>query len=257
MSRSALAVVILLLSPAVLSADLLIVEKNVIAGHSELDSVRSTYIKGTRMRSEFVQGGQTFVTVYDLPAGEMLELEASKRKVNVRTVAARYAKLEKEHPRARATVSVTPAGRSQTIAGTSCDVHRFSIRVPMSSSGEIALTLDGAACLARQGAGVEDYQVFARAASERNVVIGQATDNYLLLALARAQTELYRALTALGGIPLMIELTSGVDGKGVLAGIARKPLEGARVTTVMRLDGAPQPDAMFAVPADWKRELKK
>jgi len=254
----ALVLLVLLGSPAILAADVLIVEKvTARSGDRRNEAVRSTYVKGTRMRVEVAQKDKTVVTLYDLAAGESIELDIAKRKATVRAIAARNAKLQKDYPREDTTVTVTPLGTMQTIAGSSCDDQRFAIRVPITSKREVALMLDGTACVARAGPGVDDYHVFAEAGRERNLVIGPATGNFLVMALVRGQTELFRALTANGGMPLTIDLTFDVDGKGVYASLVRKIANGGRLTTVTRLDAAPRDDAIFVVPAGWKRELKQ
>lgn len=254
---SSLAVMLFLGWPIGLSADLKIVEKSVSrSGDRVIEALRSTYIKGPRMRIDVTQDGATTATVYDLPAGEMFELDASKRKAVARKVTARNAKLEKEYPRARSTMTVTPTGVAKTIAGVACDEHRFAGRVPVTKSEEIVLTLSGTACLATAAPGVNDYSAFAKAAYDQNLVLGRATDNAILLAMIRGQTELYRALSQQGGIPLIVDLMTSVEGKGILAGMVRKPLAGTRVTTATKVEAATLDDALFVVPAGWKRESK-
>lgn len=255
--RVTLAIALVTLISTPLSADVLMVEKTVAKGGGKtFESVRSSYIKGTRMRAEVAQGGKTTVMVYDLPAGETIELEAAKRRAYVRGVAARNAKLEKEYPRSASTVSLTATGSTQSVAGTSCDDHTLAVRVPMTKDGSIALTLNGTACLAAMAAGVDDYMTFAKAAYEQNLVLGQASDNYILLGFARGQTELYRALTAKGGVPLIVDLVVAVDGKGMLAGIVRKAMAGSRLTTVSKIESTPVDDAVLVIPGGWKREAK-
>jgi hypothetical protein len=257
--RAALPIALLTLTllPARLAADLLIVEKAVLrSGDRSIEAVRSTSIKGARMRIEFAHDGKTAVTLYDLPAGETIVLDAAKRRAEVRNIAARNAKLEKDHPRHRSTVSITPKESTQTVAGSTCTDHAFAVRTPVRQNGSIVLTLTGAACLAAAATGVDDYLAFARQARERNLVLGPGTDNYILLALTRGETELYRALTQTGGIPLSVDYAIAVEGKGLLAGIVRKPLAGSRMTVAVKLDAAAIDDAMFIVPAGWKKETK-
>lgn len=257
--RAALPIALLALTllPARPSADLLIVEKAVLrSGDRSIEAVRSTSIKGARMRIEFTRDGKTAVTLYDLPAGETIALDAAKRRAEVRNIAARNAKLEKDYPRHRSTVSITPKASTQTVAGSTCTDHAFAVRTPVRQNGSIVLTLNGTACLAATATGVDDYMAFARQASERNLVLGPGTDNYIILALTRGETELYRALTQTGGIPLSVDYEITVDGKGMLAAMVRKPLAGSRVTIAAKLDTAAIDDAMFAVPAGWKREKK-
>ena len=255
---SAVAVVLVCSAVAPLSADVLIVERMVLrTGDKSIEGVRSTYIKGNRMRLEVAQDGRTAITVYDLPAGDMIEFDTKKKRAYVRKVTARNAKLEKEYPRERTTVTVTPAGKTQTLAGHTCTDHDFDVRVPLTSNGAIMLTLEGYACLAQSATGVEDYQTFARLAHEQQLVLGPASDNYLLLAVARAQTELYRALTMSGGLPLIVDMTFDVEGRGIAASIARKVLSASRTSASAKFDAAPLADTLFTVPADWKREAKK
>jgi hypothetical protein len=124
------------------------------------------------------------------------------------------------------------------------------------SDGSIAVTMTGVACL-HTGPAAQDYLAFASAATEKNLVLGTPTDNYILLSIARGQTELYRALTARGGMPLLVDMALATEGNGMLAGIVRKIANGSRVQTVTTVKAEPQLDTMFVVPDDWKRELKQ
>jgi hypothetical protein len=252
--RFALAIALLLASPA--RADVLITEQTTgTAGGRTVQGVRSTYIKGTRMRIELVQGDQSSVTLYDLPGGTIADLDVKKKRAEMHDIAARTAKLEKEYPRQQASVQLTPTGKTATIAAAPCETYDFVVRVPMTKDGETAMTLAGTACLS-SAAGADEYRTFAQAAAERELVIGYASDNPILLAVTRGQTELYRALTGKPGVPYLVDMTIGIDGKGMLAGMLRKSAAGTRTATVTRVAVDPLADAMFAVPDDWKREKK-
>lgn len=78
----------------------------------------------------------------------------------------------------------------------------------------------------------------------------------ILLAVTRAQTELYRALGTLRGIPYVIDMTLKADGHGFLAGMVNKVVSGARTSTVTKVAVAPLSDALFAIPDGWKRRKK-
>jgi hypothetical protein len=254
-SRFALAIVLLLGRPA--RADLLITEHTTgKAGGRIAQGVRSTYIKGTRMRIELVQGDQSSVTLYDLPGGTIAELDAKKKRAQMHDLAALSATLEKKYPRQGVTVRVTPTGATQAIAALPCEAYDFAVSVPMAKDGEPALTLTGAACIAATAPGADDYRTFARAAGERDLVIGYVSDNLILLAVTRGQTELYRALSAMPGVPYLVDMTIGIDGQGMLAGMLRKTVSGTSTATVTSVASAPLADALFAVPDDWKRERK-
>lgn len=257
-SRLHFVLITMLAAASPLSADVRIVERSVVtAGDKVVEGQRATYIKGPRMRIEQSQAGRITSIVYDLAAAEIIELDGPARKAEVREMAARHRQLEKEYPAERTAASVGAANGVQTLAGISCSSHPFNVRVPVTKSGEIVLVMTGTACLAAAGIGVDDYRAFAAAAVERQLVIGQATDNAILLAIARGQTELYRALSRAGGLPLSVDLRTEVEGNGMLAGIVRKAATGTRIVTATSIDGSPLEDRLFAVPEGWKRELKK
>lgn len=226
------------------------------AGSRTIDGVRTTSIKGTRMRLETVRDGEPMTTIFDVPAGKTITLEAKKKRATWRDVDRRNAKLEQEYPRARVTVTVTPTGATRTLVGVECREHTVSVRVPMTRSEGLVLTMTGTVWLASDVPGAPDYDAFASAAIERQIVLGPASDNKILLAITRAQTELYRALGGLHAVPYLVETATNVDGKGMLAGMVRKIVSGTQRTEVTRVSIEPLADDLFVVPAGWKSEKK-
>ena len=256
-SRLVVALLLLVGQPASVWADLIITEKTVLKmGDRNVEGVRSTYIKGARMRIEMVQDGRSAATLYDLPSGAIVEFDTQKRQANVRDLAARTALLQKEYPSERATTTVVATGETKTVAGVSCGESTYAVAVPLTRDGKTILTMNGSVCLAQDAAGADAYQSFAQAAYEQQLVMGYASDNVILLAITRAQTELYRALAGKRGIPLHLDMTIGVEGTGMIASVVRKAAAGTRASTVTRIEDAPLDDGRFAIPSDWKRETK-
>jgi hypothetical protein len=257
--KTMLALSFVALSVCSLRADVLITETIAAkAGGRNLPGTRSTYIKGTHMRIDLVlEGQESASTLFDLRENVTIALDAKRKRAEIRSIAERNAKLERLYPRSRTTTTITATGKTQEIAGMPCAEHTFAVRVPMLSKDDgPALTLTGSACTAKDAPGTMDYLDFGRAAIERQVVLGPATDNRVLLALGRAQTDLYRGLTDLGGIPYLVDMKMDVDGSGMVAGLFRKVLTGSRMSTVKMVVAAPIDDATFVVPAGWKRERK-
>lgn len=237
-----------------LGADVLITARVVgKAGGRDVSVTRSTAIKGVHMRIDVVQAGESTSTIYDLRDGVIIALDARKKRAELRDIAARSAKVSRHYPRARVTTTLKATQAVKDIAGATCTEHTYVIRLPMTK--DFAFMLTGSAWIAAEAPGAADYGAFARAAVDRDVVLG-AADNSILLAVARAQSELYRALADLGGIPYVIDMTMAIDGKGMLAGIVRKGVSGTRASTVTAVSVAPLDDSTFAVPAGWKRERK-
>ena len=255
--HSVVAVAMVLGGSATLRADLRISESVASTVKDRtIQAVRSTHIKGIRMRLEQVQGDRSSVTLYDLPGGTMAELDYKKKRAQIRDIATRHAQLEKEFPHEQVTVDVAPTGATKTLAGLPCEEYAFAIKVPLTKDRETALSLIGAAWIAKSAPGADDYRTFVQAAIESQLVIGFASDDALALAVTRAQTEMYRALGTAPGIPYLIETAMKVDGKGMFAGMLNKVASVKRTSTVTNVAVEPLADAAFAIPDDWKREKK-
>jgi hypothetical protein len=249
--------ILMFAAPVGLTADVVMTETtHAKIGGKTVDGVRTTYIKGPRMRLEVVQANDAQTTLYDVPAGVTIALDAKKKRAELRDISARNAELERRYPRSRVVVTLTPTGATKQLAGVSCDEHAFSIRVPMTKDGSLVLVMTGSAWAAKDVPGADDYSAFAAAAIEKEVVLGPASNNLILLAVTRAQTELYRALGKLRGIPYVIDMTLKVDGHGLIAGMVNKVVSGTRTSTVTKVAVAPLSDALFAIPDGWKRQKK-
>jgi hypothetical protein len=101
---------------------------------------------------------------------------------------------------------------------------------------------------------VADYDTFAKAAVERQLVSGYLSSNRILLALTRVQTALYGALADLHGIPYLIDATTRFDGR--LSGLLNKTASGTSTRVVTRVEAGSLPDDRFRIPEGWKRDRK-
>jgi hypothetical protein len=255
--RGWLILAIALSSVVASAADVTIVETlSVTAGGKTIRGTRTTYVSGERMRIDTVLPDQSAATVYDLPAGSIVGLDAKAKRAELFTLAARAAAVEKDYPRSRAKTTLQSTGATREIAGVACAEQAFTVRVPMVSDDSIALMLTGSAWIATRADGNGDYESFARAAREHDVVLGSSSTNRLVVARTRAQTELYRALSAAGGIPYALDMKYEVEGRGALAGIVRKALEGQQALAVSRVTTDSIAPTVFTVPDGWKRERK-
>jgi hypothetical protein len=241
-----------------LSADVRIVEYvTTNIGGQAVNATRQTYIKGMAMRVETTLPNQQAVTIYDLRDGSSLLLDAARKNAERRALATRYAQVEREYPKDRVTVSLKSTGAKKDIAGASAAEQAFTIRVPMTKDkDELALLVTGSAWMAGGAAGADEYHAFARSAIESRLIVGPMSNNRILLASARAQTELYRALSALVGIPYTIDMTFDIDGHGPLAETVRKVIAGRETAAVTSVRTDPIADTMFLVPAGWKIDRK-
>ncbi|MBY0493858.1 MAG: hypothetical protein K2Y23_06555 [Cyanobacteria bacterium] len=246
---------LLALQPA-LGADVLIKETLITAmAGGERRAARTIAIKGERMRIEVAQAGQTTVTLFDLPARATITLDAAKRRATVTPMAVRAAELERKVPRARVTSAIVPREGVREVGGVPCQDFTFSVRVPATSDGDQIVALSGTACVAAVP-GTDDYAAFATAAAASDLVIGYASSNKFALAVTRGRTELHRALAAVRGIPLQIDMISKAEGAGLFNRMLNKIVAGTSVSTVTSVTTTPLEDASFAVPNGWKRQQK-
>ena len=87
------AVVCIVCSSSALPADVRITENtSAKAGDRSVQGVRSIYIRGSRMRIELTQNNRTTATVFDLPAGAIVDLEPEKKRAEIREIGARNAR---------------------------------------------------------------------------------------------------------------------------------------------------------------------
>ena len=128
---------------APLGADVLITEQVVAkAGGRDINGTRSIHVKRAHMRIDSVQAGASTSTVYDLREGVTILLNADKKRAELREIAARNAKLERDYPRARVTTTVKATQVTKEIAGATCAEHTYEIRVPMSEGRQSGVHAD-------------------------------------------------------------------------------------------------------------------
>ncbi len=239
-----------------LTADVKITETiaNTTAGRKR-QGERVTFIKGLKMRVDTVLDGERIVRVYDVSAGKVMFLDAKHREAKVKDFAAIKAAAERKIRTRNVTTSMVPTGHQKEFFGNVCEEHTFAIRVPLSKDAQIALLMTGTAWIARTAPGADEYVRFAKVASERGLELGGDSDNLILVALAHAQTELYRMIGELRGVPFAIDTNIKFE-KGALGALLNKVGSGTRISNVTALSVEPISDHHFTVPDDWRTRMK-
>lgn len=188
--RRAIVIALLLAPPTRVTGDVLIKETtSARIGGRAVQGVRSTYIKGARMRVEQVQGDQSSTTLFDVPAGAIIDLDGKKRRAEIREMSARASELERQYPRQRVSVTLAPTGAMKELAGWPCTEYTFTITVPMTKNGNPAMNMSGSAWIGQGTPGADDYRTFAARADERQLVAGYASNNRIAMGITRGQTS--------------------------------------------------------------------
>ena len=225
------------------------------AGDEQVESEIVYSINGGVMRIHRNRGGVPTgrVHIYDAPAGRLIVLYPDRKEAEIYDAAKAAAEIEKRLPGDRITADVKPTGKTRDVLGTPCDEYAFLVKAPATDSVMIVRT--GTACVGKQGRGAEEYAAFFRSA-ETVLLAGSLTVPKNLLAVDRSETELYRRLAALGGIPYAIEMKLEVEGRGMTAGLLRRAVAASRRVTVTAVDTTPIQEQMLTIPAGWKTKRK-
>jgi hypothetical protein len=250
-SRLLLTILILSAIPP-LRADMTITEHTSgQAGGRKGEGQRITSIKGSKIRIEAKGGNETSVTIYELEAGKKTTLKTKEKEAEVLDFTVQSANAERKVPAQSIQSTIKPTGQHKEILGKNCDEYEFNIRVPVFKDLDVTLVMTGTAYVVKEIPESKDYAEFADQAQKRGLILGLVSDNPAFIALARAQTEVFRLVGQLRGLALTTESNIKFEG-GVGAGILNKTGSGQRTSDVTALNTDPIPDELFAIPPGWK-----
>jgi hypothetical protein len=226
------------------------------AGSEKVQAERTIFVKGLSMRVDARRGDDRKTTIYDAATGRIILLDPGKRRAEIHDAADVAGGVERKLPSTRVSAELAPTGQSKTMLGVECEEYTFVITAPIGATSEVLFSLRGSAWIARQAAGLEDYLSFARAAEKMQFVFGDFDSTRAVLALVRGQTELYRRIAAIGGVPYAIDLAFKFDGTGIAIAFANKMASGTTYTAATAVDTRPLADDLFTVPEGWKTTIK-
>jgi hypothetical protein len=251
---AAAAWIVTLAAASTLSADVMVKESvsTTVNGRtikSEIVySVKDSMLRVHQIRPE--DGAMTgSVRIYDARAGRLLLLDRAKQEAEVHDAAKAAAAVEKKLSSQSISADLKPTGATRTLLDVPCEEHSFVFKAPLDD--EVLLVRSGTACVTKQGAGLAEYVAFFRSA-ETVLVAGSVKVPSSAVAVDRTETELYRRIAALGGMPLAIDMTLTVEGRGFVAGLLKKKLSMARAVTATSIETAPLSEELFAVPSGWR-----
>jgi len=161
-----------------------------------------TYVKGTKMRTETGDS----VTIHDALNRQMIVLNTRKKEADVYDMAKVGAEMQKGLRGGEAKVALTPTGQKKEILGRSCDEYSLMISMPMGESAQaLTVTMSGPIWVARGAPGSEDYATFYKAAADSGLIFGNPQQAKSQGPQMKSQTEMYRAIADLKGIPYQMD----------------------------------------------------
>lgn len=220
----------------------------------------TTYIKGSRMRTETVQGNTTHITIFDLDAQKMYSFDSRKKEADVWDMQAVAADLNKAVDMSSMTASVTANGQTKQVAGKSATGYDMEITVP-SQMGEggpkMTVKLTGPMWVVKDDAAAREYIAFYQAAVEKGWIFSDPRAAKASPGQARAMAQMYKQLADTGGVPYQTEMQIRMEGSGPMAGLMAK-MGGMTMTTVVdSVETGTLSDDLFAPPAGYKLNARK
>jgi hypothetical protein len=255
MNRIATCLALLLAAP--LAADVTLETKNTGTGIGALaDGTGRTLIQGHRMRTEVVAGKRQLVTIYDLDAQTMTNLEPDKKRAEVIDMRQLASDVQKVVDPDSVKASFEKGSGSRSIAGMSCAEHQVSMRIA-TTMGEgappIETVVSGPVWLAAGVPGQDDFVAFYKAAAEKGFVFEQPEAVKGQPGRAKAMAELSERM-AKTGLLCASSLTIGFGCEGPMAAIMGR-MKTTLTTEVTAVSTAPLAAELFEIPPGYK--LKK
>ena len=257
--RTPLAVTILVaaLSPNP-GASVVLTESAKTTADGKVTAVQVVYsVHGQKMRVHRIrpedQGRKGLVHVYDAAERRLVILDLDKQEAEIYDAAKAAAEVEKNLPGDRITSELKPTGRSRTLLGVTCEDYSFVIKAPLTDSANVVRS--GTVCVAKAAPGAEEYVAFFKSA-ETVLTAGSVKAPKSVMAADRTDTEFYRRVALLGGMPYAFEMKLEVEGSGLMARMLRGSLTWSREMTVTSITTEPVSEADFAMPAGWKKRVR-
>jgi len=157
--------------------------------------------------------------------------------------------------------SVKANGKTKEIAGKTANGYDTEISIPATMGGaegmKMTVSLTGPTWIVKGAPGTQEYLGFYKNAVEKGWFFSDPRQAKAQPGQAKAMAEMYRQMTATGGIPYEQEMTVKMSGDGPMAGMFAKMGNITMVTTVNSVETTTLAADLFAVPAGYKLKEQK
>ena len=241
-----------------LGASVVVTESARTTADGKVTSVQVVYaVHGQKMRVHRIRpedaGRKGLVHVYDAAAGRVVILDRDKQEAEIYDAAKAAAEVEKNLPSDRITTDLKPTGKTRDHLGVKCEEYAFVIKAPLTDSA--TLIRSGTACVAKDAPGVQEYVAFFKAATTV-LTAGSIKAPKQVIAADRTDTEFYRRIALVGGMPYTFDMKLEVEGSGLMVRLLRGSLTWSRSVNTTAVDTAPLQEADFVIPAGWKTKSR-
>lgn len=221
----------------------------------------TTYIKGMKMRTDIVNGDTTRTTVFDLETQTMYAFDSKKKEADVWNMQAFSQEMAKAVDTSQMKTSLTPNGKTKTIAGKTAQGYDMAVSVPAAIGGSkdmsMTVELTGPVWIVKGAPGTEDYVRFYNAAIERGWIFSDPRAAKAQPGQAKSMAEMYRKFAETGGVAYETDVQIKMSGSGPMAAIMSRMGNMQSTTTVQSIETGALDDALFAPPAGYKLKTQK
>lgn len=228
-------------------------------------STGTTFIKGSKMRSDLVMGDRTQTTIFDLDAQKMYIFESGRKEADVWDMAAFTKSLGTAVDVGKMNASIKANGQTKAFGTLSASGYDMEISVPAAMGGSkdmaMTVTLVGPVWIVKNAPGATEYAAFYKAAAEKGWIFGDPRAAKAQAGQAKAIAEMYRQFAEIGGIAYEsdIQIKMGMEGagSGMMAGMLAKMGNMSVYTKVEDVQTGALADDLFAPPAGYKLNQRK
>jgi hypothetical protein len=215
-----------------------------------------TSVKGNKMRTETTFKDETVVSIIDLDAQKMIQLNVKKKEAEVYDLAQLRQEMQKTVETSEIQASFKPNGQKKTVMGKSCDGYDLSISMPTGAEGmKMEMVMGGPVWVAKGVPGFQDYAAFYKTAADKGMFFQNPQQAKAQPAQAKGFAEMYKQIAAVG-MALEMDVAITMKGSGPLAGMMAKMGNATLNHVVTEVSDAPLGDDLFAVPAGFKVKNK-
>ena len=225
------------------------------------DMTTVTYIKGNKMRTDAVMGDRTISMIFDVDAQRLYSFDSKKKEADAWDMQAFGANMNQSVDTAGIKSSIKPNGQTKQIAGKAAAGYDMEMSVPAMMGGKggmkMTMLLSGPIWIVKGAPGTAEYINFYKGAAEKGWIFSDPRGAKGNPGQAKAMAEMYKQMTAAGGIPYEQEMSFKMTGDGPMAGMMAKMGNMSMTTTVTSVETGTLAADLFAVPAGYKVKEQK
>jgi len=217
------------------------------------EGAATTYIKGTKMRTDQVVRGDMMSTIFDVAGQKMITVNHKKKEAEVFEMAS-FQKVMTGIDETAVGVKFAPNGESKTIAGEKCDGYTMTITIPFKQEGMpdgLSMLMTGPVFISKTSPAKDEYAAFYAKAIENGYFFTAPAQAKAQPSMAKGFATLYREI-ARAGVAYETTVQIKFEGGGMMGSMMNKMAGMSMTTTFNTVSSDTIADAQFEVPAGYK-----